>query len=87
MNPEPMAWCAAGEETLRVVCAVENRLASLDSALASAPIGSIFSADGKVFVVCGSGSALELIEVQPSSKRAMPARDWFNGNRTLERLS
>ena len=87
MNPEPMAWCAAGEETLRVVCAVENRSASLDSTLASAPIASIISADGKVFVVCGSGSALELIEVQPSSKRAMPARDWFNGNRTLERLS
>jgi methionyl-tRNA formyltransferase len=87
MNPEPMAWCMVGDEVLRVLSAVENRSASLVSSSASASPGSLFSVEGKVFAVCGQDSMLELIEVQPSSKRAMPARDWFNGNRFLERLT
>ena len=87
MNPEPMAWCMVGDEVLRVLSAVENRSASLVSSSASASPGSLFSVGGKVFAVCGQDSMLELIEVQPSSKRAMPARDWFNGNRFLERLT
>ena len=87
MNPEPMAWCMVGDEVLRVLSAVENRSASLVSSSASASPGSLFSVEGKVFAVCGQDSMLELIEVQPSSKRAMPARDWFNGNRSLERLT
>ena len=87
MNPEPMAWCMVGDEVLRVLSAVENRSASLVSSSASASPGSLFSVEGKVFAVCGQDSILELIEVQPSSKRAMPARDWFNGNRSLERLN
>jgi len=87
MNPEPMAWCMVGDEVLRVLSAVENRSASLVSSSASASPGSLFSVEGKVFAVCGQDSMLELIEVQPSSKRAMPARDWFNGNRSLERLN
>jgi methionyl-tRNA formyltransferase len=87
MNPEPMAWCMVGDEVLRVLSAVENRSASLVSSNASASPGSLFSVEGKVFAVCGQDSMLELIEVQPSSKRAMPARDWFNGNRSLEGLT
>ena len=87
MNPEPMAWCMVGDEVLRVLSAVEYRSASLVSSSASASPGSLFSVEGKVFAVCGQDSMLELIEVQPSSKRAMPARDWFNGNRFLERLT
>jgi len=87
MNPEPMAWCLASEEVLRVISAVENRSASLGSGESRVAPGSIFSVDGKVFACCGQDSILELVEVQPSSKRAMPARDWFNGNRSLERLN
>jgi methionyl-tRNA formyltransferase len=87
MNPEPMAWCMVGDEVLRVLSALENRSASLVSIGASASPGSLLSVEGKVFAVCGQDSILELLEVQPSSKRAMPARDWFNGNRSLERLN
>ena len=87
MNPEPMAWCMVGDEVLRVLSAVENRSASSVSIGASASPGSLLSVEGKVFAVCGQDSILELLEVQPSSKRAMPARDWFNGNRSLERLN
>jgi len=87
MNPEPMAWCMVGDELLRVLRAVESRSESIGSGSASASPGSLLSVEGKVFAVCGQDSMLELIEVQPSSKRAMPARDWLNGNRSLERLS
>jgi len=87
MNPEPMAWCMVGDEVLRVLSAAEIGSASLVSGDASASPGSLLSVEGKVFVVCGQDSILELLEVQPSSKRAMPASDWFNGNRSLERLN
>jgi methionyl-tRNA formyltransferase len=87
MNPEPMAWCMVGDEVLRVLSAVENRSAALVSGGSGASPGSLLWVEGKVFAVCGQDSILELLEVQPSSKRAMPARDWFNGNRSLERLN
>lgn len=87
MNPEPMAWCLAGEDVLRVLHALESASAYAKSIASSKDEGSIFTEEGKVFVVCGSGTVLELIEVQPSSKRAMAARDWLNGNRALERLN
>lgn len=87
MNPEPMAWCMANQEVLRVLSAFESSVVIARSIGSERTIGSIFTSEGKVFLVCGSGSLLELIEVQTSSKRAMHARDWFNGNRALERLN
>ena len=38
---------------------------------------------GRVIVGCGIGS-LELIEVKPEGKKAMPARDWLRGARLSE---
>ena len=87
MNPEPMAWCLAGEDVLRVLNAFESAHASAKSIASSKAEGSIFTTEWRVFVVCGAGTVLELIEVQPSSRRAMSARDWFHGNRALERLN
>jgi len=80
LNPEPMAWTQAGQSELRVLRA---------TALGSVNWGS-FSQDesqpgrlerrkGQVLVHCGSGSLLQLIEVQPSGKRPMAAVDWANG--------
>jgi methionyl-tRNA formyltransferase len=34
---------------------------------------------GKVLVSCGGGTRLELKEVQPAGKKAMPAVDWYRG--------
>jgi methionyl-tRNA formyltransferase len=36
---------------------------------------------GGVRVACGSGTALLLVEVQPESRRAMPAPAWAAGAR------
>jgi len=86
LNPGPMAWCLAGEEPMRVLDALETRSSVVLDAIGSSEQGSISSHEGRVFIHCGSGTVLELIEVQPSSKRAMLAKDWYNGNRKIEKL-
>jgi len=34
-----------------------------------------------LFVGCGQGTTLELLEVQPEGKKRMPARDFVHGYR------
>jgi len=45
----------------------------------SLPEGELFAESGHLFVGCGGGTALELLEVQPEGKRRMPARDFVHG--------
>ena len=74
MNPEPMAWCSLEGEPMRVIRArVSNQRVEL------AP-GEVTLVEQKVLVGTGSDVALELIEVQPSSKTAMSAKAWLNGH-------
>lgn len=74
MNPEPMAWCSFEGEPMRVIRArVSNQRVEL------AP-GEVALVEQKVLVGTGSDVALELLEVQPSSKTAMSAKAWLNGH-------
>jgi methionyl-tRNA formyltransferase len=73
MNPEPMAWCNYKGEPFRMI---RSRVAVSSSD--SVP-GTVQLVAGKVLVACGHQTALELLEVQPSSKTVMPAIDWFRG--------
>ena len=73
MNPEPMAWCNYKGEPFRVI---RSRVAVDSSDLVP---GTVQLVAGKVLVSCGNQTALELLEVQPSSKTVMPAIDWFRG--------
>ena len=45
---------------------------------------AVWEHGGRVFLRCAGGSALELLEVQPATKRAMDARSWWNGAQRLE---
>jgi methionyl-tRNA formyltransferase len=45
--------------------------------------GELLVRDGQVFVGCGNGSAIELVEVQPEGKRRMAVRDFVQGYRPL----
>ena len=45
----------------------------------SLPEGELFAESDHLFVGCGRGTALELLEVQPEGKRRMPARDFVHG--------
>ncbi|MDE6120501.1 MAG: hypothetical protein K2F63_01780, partial [Muribaculaceae bacterium] len=46
--------------------------------------GQLEMAGKKVLVGCGSGTALELTQVQPAGKRPMDAADWLRGLRPGE---
>lgn len=73
MNPEPMAWCSFVGEPMRVIRArTSNQTVELAA-------GEVALVEQKVLVGTGSGVAIELLEVQPSSKTAMPAKTWLNG--------
>lgn len=79
-NPEPVAWCKAGEGDLRVLRAAA--IGSVDwNSLADKKLspGEIEISNGKVLVSCGSGSLLELLEVQPAGGKPMLAADWYRG--------
>ena len=52
--------------------------ASLQRAL---PMGQLLIEADRLFVGCGTGTVLELLEVQPEGKKWMPARDFVHGYR------
>ena len=83
-NPEPMAWAEFVDEPFRILSA----RASLHSSenLVASEAGEVSMIDGKIFVQTGL-SLLQLLEVQPASKRAMPATDWYRGISAGARLS
>lgn len=73
MNPEPMAWFEYSGEPVRLLSAMVSSEHKL-------PAGEATLLEGRLFVGT-QDFALELIEVQPSGKTAMPASDWFRGLR------
>lgn len=74
MNPEPMAWTIYNGDSFRVLAARAIELEAID-----APAGDVFLLDGKPVVAAGKGTSLEILQVQPSGKQAMPAADWYRG--------
>lgn len=87
MNPDPVAWCIAHGEPLRVLRA--KALGETDWATLggnSETTGEIVARDKRVLVCCGGGTLLELTEVQPAGRRRMSATDWLRGARNLGRL-
>jgi methionyl-tRNA formyltransferase len=72
VTPEPGAFTMTGDERLKVhAAAIAHDVPRL------AP-GHIEERGGRVFVGTAS-TPLELLEVQPAGKRAMPAADWWRG--------
>ena len=73
-QPWPIAWTTAADERLQILAAT-----TLDdhSAIAAEP-GDVRLVDGRCLAQTGAG-VLELREVQPAGKRAMPAAAWWRG--------
>lgn len=80
MNPEPVAWCEFAGAPMRILRTKSlgevnwNGLGELDL-----EPGQVCVLDGRVLVGCGDGTRLELLELQPAGKKAMPAGDWIRG--------
>ena len=71
-TPEPGAWTTVAERRLKVLEAAPARdAAALDA-------GAVARAGSRVLVGCGEG-ALELVQVQPEGRGAMPADAWLRG--------
>ena len=79
-QPWPGAFATFRGKNLQVRNAV-----SLQRAL---PVGELLVEADRLFVGCGTGTVLELLEVQAEGKKRMPARDFVHGYRpsTGERL-
>ncbi len=79
-NPEPMAWCQAGDSEMRILEA--KAIGDVDwnsfSEAKLAP-GTLERRKESVLVACGEGSRLELLLVQPAGKKPMSAVDWARG--------
>jgi methionyl-tRNA formyltransferase len=75
-NPWPVAWTTDGDVRLRILA---SRMADV-SPFTTEPTGTVQMDAGRI-VVAASDGCLELLEVQPAGKRAMPAGDWWRGTR------
>lgn len=73
--PWPGAWTTLGGTRFSIW---RCRLPGVESP--GAP-GLLFSSQKRLFVCCGGGSVLELLEVQLEGKKRMPVADFLNGFR------
>jgi methionyl-tRNA formyltransferase len=74
--PEPVAWVTNNGNPLRILSA---RTSGLSFPEEGKQIGHVEKLAGKIYVSCGNHTRLELLQVQPFSKKPMSAIDWFNG--------
>lgn len=76
-NPEPMAWALFQGEPLRILRARVHQEPAAD--LAEATPGAVQQIGTRIVVRAANQTNLELLEVQPASKRVMSAADWHRG--------
>ena len=74
-QPWPGAYTHFRGKHLKIVAA-----RAADAAPQLSP-GELLVSGDKLLAGCGSGSALELLQVQPEGKKAMPAKDFISGYR------
>jgi len=79
MHPRPGAWTTFRGQEFKVL---PSRLGNSGTPLSA---GAVHVVNGAVMVGTGEG-VLELLEVQPAGKRAMPAVEWARGIRKEDRF-
>jgi methionyl-tRNA formyltransferase len=77
LNPEPMAHTFLKDQPFRVI---DARAVLASARVADLPAGTLHVDNNRVLVACGSGTALELLIVQPAGKNQLAASDWARGN-------
>jgi len=79
LNPEPMAWTVFREQPVRIIRVRESSETGINP-------GEVRKIASSVFIGCGDGGTVELIELQPAGKNAMNALSWFNGIQEVSRI-
>ena len=77
-QPWPGAWFLLHGRKLTV-----THMAPGIAAHAGEP-GTLLTSNGQLHLVCGHGTTVHLVEVQPEGKRRMPAADFLRGNPNAE---
>lgn len=80
-QPWPGAWTMLDGKkftAVRMRLPAENGTASVT--FEKAEPGLLFAHGGGLYAACGSGTAVELLEVQMEGRRAMPASDFMRGH-------
>jgi methionyl-tRNA formyltransferase len=75
-QPWPGAWTMLGGKKL----AVHRMLPTEVRGAMTRPAGELLVEQGTMFVACGDGTWVELVEVQPEGKRRMTAGDFLRGH-------
>jgi len=78
-NSEPGAWTVFGDAEIKIHLAAASSPLGLE-------VGELTVVENRVFVGCAGGT-LNLISVQPASKKPMSATDWARGINTEDRFS
>lgn len=76
-NPEPVAWAEHEGEPIRVLRARAVESSAIERT--ALPAGTVQQIGSRILVIAADQSLLELLEVQPASKRVMSAADWHRG--------
>ena len=76
LNPEPMAHTFLNNQPFRLI---DARATSASAPIKDFSCGTLHIDGSKVLVACGSGTALELLTVQPAGKNQLAAADWARG--------
>lgn len=81
LSPFPLASTMRGQTPVKIVEAKKTEKTSAKES------GSLISDNGRLYVVCGDGKCLEILEVLPAGKKRMSASDYLRGNALSENES
>lgn len=73
LSPFPVAWTMLGIDVFKIFRSKRTELKS------QLPVGHLVQDRKQLFVVCGSGELLEILEIQPAGKKRMPATAFLLG--------
>lgn len=86
LNPEPTAWAELGQAPVKLLRA--KSLGSVDwrGFDTARELGELWVSENRVLLQCGSGTRLELLEIQPAGKKQMRALDFMRGQQGMVKL-
>ena len=75
-DPWPGTWTEWDGKRIKILASrsAQSQLSAADA------IGTLKAANTSLLVKCGDGNALEILELQPEGKKAMPAKEYLAGH-------
>lgn len=74
LAPWPGTWTTFEGERLKIL------RAKISDSILTSPPGHIYASAKQLFVSCGNGTALEILQLQPAGKNPMSTEDYLHGH-------